>query len=72
MFTGEQADTDAAAQQMSVPGGRDAPFVAIEPEPTVGELTHVWTLGVGPDRSLGRPKEWNGESSGFDNFAFKF
>ena len=24
------------------------------------------------DRSLGRPKEWNGESSGFDDFAFKF
>ena len=32
----------------------------------------MWTLGVGSERSLGRPKECNGESSGFDNFAFKF
>ena len=32
----------------------------------------MWTLGVGSDRSLGRPKEWNGEPSGFDDFAFKF
>ena len=46
--------------------------VTIEPKVTLGELTQVWTLGVGSDRSLGRPKEWNGESSGFDDFAFKF
>ena len=32
----------------------------------------VWTLGVGSDRSLGRPKEWNGEPSGYNDFAFKF
>ena len=32
----------------------------------------MWTLGVGSDKSLGRPKEWNGESGGFDDFAFKF
>ena len=32
----------------------------------------MWTLGVGSDRSLGRPKEWNGEPSGFDDFVFKF
>ena len=32
----------------------------------------MWTLGVGSDRGLGRPKEWSGESSGFDDFAFKF
>ena len=35
-------------------------------------LTQVWTLGVGSDRSLARPKEWNGEPSGFDDFAFTF
>ena len=32
----------------------------------------MWTLGVGSDRSLVRPKEWNGETSGSDDFAFKF
>ena len=52
---------------MPIPGGA----VASELELTLGELTNVWTLGVGSGRSLGRPKEWNGES-GFDNFAFKF
>ena len=41
-------------------------------ELSLGELTLVWTLGVGSDRSLGRPEEWNGEPSGFDDFAFKF
>ena len=42
------------------------------PELSPAEMTQVWTLGVGSDRSLGRPKEWNGEPSGFDDFAFKF
>ena len=32
----------------------------------------VWTLGIGSDRTLGRPREWNGENAGFDDFAFKF
>ena len=39
---------------------------------SLAELTQVWTLEVGSDRSLGRPKEWNGEPSSFDDFAFKF
>ena len=43
---------------MPIPGGA----VASELELTLGELTNVWTLGVGSGRSLGRPKEWNGES----------
>ena len=69
MFVLEPADTAAAAQQVPSHGEGDAPVgVAIEPELTLGELTHAWTLGVGSDRSLGRPKEWKGESSGFDNF----
>ena len=42
------------------------------PELSLAELTQVWTLGVGSDRSLGRPKEWNGEPNSFDDFAFKF
>ena len=58
---------------MPILGDRDVDVeVTIEPELTLGKLTHVWALGVGSDRSLGRPKEWNGESSVFDNFAFKF
>ena len=58
---------------MPIPGERDVPVVVtIELELTLGELTHVWTLGVGSNRSLGRPKEWNGEPTGFDDFAFKF
>ena len=42
------------------------------PELSLAELTQVWSVGVGSDRSLGRPKEWNGEPSSFDDFAFKF
>ena len=43
-----------------------------QPGLSLRELTRVWTLGVGSDRSLGRPKDWNGESGGSDDFAFKF
>ena len=38
----------------------------------LADVTRTWTLGVGPDRSLVRPKEWNGESSGLDDFALEF
>ena len=73
MFIGGPDDAAAAAQQMPVLGEGDEPdAVTMEPELTLGELTQVWTLGVGFDRSLGRPKERNGESSGFYNFAFWF
>ena len=66
-------DAAAAAQQMPILGEENVPVtVTIRPELTLGELTQVWTLGVRSDRSLERPKEWYGESSGFDHFAFKF
>ena len=35
------------------------------------EFLSIWTMGIGSDRSLGRRKECNGRSSGFDDFAFK-
>ena len=64
-----EADAATTAQQTPIPVEVNVPVV---PELSLGELTQVWTLGVGSDRSLGRPKEWNGEPSGFDDFAFKF
>ena len=64
-----EIDAAAAAQQTPIPVEVNAPVV---PELSLVELTQVWTLGVGSDTSLGRPKEWNGEPSGFDDFAFKF
>ena len=64
-----EADAATTAQQTPIPVEVSVPVV---PELSLGELTQVWTLGVGSDRSLGRPKEWNGEPSGFDDFAFKF
>ena len=67
------------AQQSSVPGnfpvpgGEDISRVGTrEQELSLADLTNTWTLGVGSHRSLGRPKEWNGESKGFDDFALKF
>ena len=64
-----EADAATTAQQTPIPVEVNVPVVL---ELSLGELTQVWTLGVGSDRSLGRPKEWNGEPSGFDDFAFKF
>ena len=58
---------------MPVPGGEDISGVETrEQELSLAELTKNWTLGVGSDRSLGRPKAWNGEPNGCDEFAFKF
>ena len=44
-------------QQTPIPVEVNVPVV---PELSLAELTQVWTLGVGSDRSLGRPKEGNG------------
>ena len=70
MLDAEIGETDAAAaaQQTPIPVEVNVPVV---PELSLAELTQVWTLGVGSDRSLGRPK-WNGEPSGFDDFVSKF
>ena len=69
MLDAEIGETDAAAaaQQTPIPFEVNEPVL---PELSLAELTQVWTLGEGSDRS--RPKEWNGEPSGFDDFAFKF
>ena len=64
-----ESDAAAAAQQTPIPVEVNVP---VELKLSLAELTQVWTLGVGSDRSLGRPKEWNGEPSKFDDFAFKF
>ena len=71
MLDAEIGETDAAAaaQQTPIPVEVNVPVV---PELSLAELTQVWTLGVGSDRSLRRPKEWNGEPSGFEDFALKF
>ena len=32
----------------------------------------VWSLGIGSDRTLGRPKDWNGDQAHYEEFTFKF
>ena len=29
-------------------------------------------MGMSSERTLGRPKEWDGKEHGFDDFSFKF
>ena len=36
------------------------------------EFARLWTLGVGSERTLGRPQQWNGEERNYDEFAFRF
>jgi len=36
------------------------------------EFSKQWLMGLASDRTLGRPKEWNGKEEGFDTFAFRF
>ena len=71
MLDAEIGETDAAAAAQQTPVLVEV-NVLVVPELSPAELTQLWTLGVGSDRSLGRPKEWNGEPSGFDDFASKF
>ena len=43
-----------------IPGGEDVSGVETRAqELSLADVPHIWTLGVGTDRSLGRPKEWN-------------
>ena len=48
-----EADAAAAAQQTPIPVEVNVPVV---PELSLVELTQVWTLGVGSDRSPGSTK----------------
>ena len=70
-------EMSGTAQQSEVlgdiPGGEDVSGVETRKQTLpLADLTNIWTLSVGSDSSLGRLEEWNGESNGFDDFAFKF
>jgi hypothetical protein len=39
---------------------------------TTEEFEHVWFMGVSSDRVLGRPRDWDGKESSFNDFSFKF
>ena len=58
-----EADAAAPAQQTPIPVEVNVPAI---PELSLVEMTQVWTLGVGSDRSLGRPKEWFGAGASSD------
>ena len=59
--------------EIIVPGGETVPGVeASEQELTLADLTCISRWSVRSDRRLDKPKEWNGEASGFDDFVFKF
>ena len=36
------------------------------------EFQKLWMMGMTSERTLGRPKEWDGKEPGFDEFSFKF
>ena len=36
------------------------------------DFARAWSMGVSSERSLGLPKEWDGEDGGFDEFAYKY
>ena len=36
------------------------------------EFQRLWMMGMSSERTLGRPKEWDGKEPGFDDFSFKF
>ena len=38
----------------------------------VEEFVKMWMMGMNTERTVGRPKDWDGKESGFDSFAFKF
>ena len=36
------------------------------------EFVKMWMMGMNTERTVGRPKDWDGKENGFDSFAFKF
>ena len=54
-----------------------AEAAAAAPTPLSTELDaaafhKMWTMGQQQERSVGRPREWNGGDEGFEDFQFKF
>ena len=39
---------------------------------TKEEFEKSWSMNIGAERSLGRPKEWDGRDPTFDEFSFRF
>ena len=60
-----------AAAATAVPGEND-PMVDAEIAYTEEEFAKIWAVALNAEKTLGKPKEWNGEDSGFDDFDFKF
>ena len=69
----------AAAQPAGMPaqtaGNGAAP--ATPPSPQQSELDaatfhKMWMMGQQQERTLGRPRDWNGSDEGFEEFQFKF
>jgi hypothetical protein len=45
---------------------------SLQPSISDDEFSRQWLMSLASERSLGRPKEWDGKESGFDTFAFRF
>lgn len=58
----------ATAAQRQAAADRGTPLEDLTEE----EFSKLWMMGMSSERTLGRPREWNGKEEGFDTFAFKF
>ena len=63
---------DDSISDLGAAAGLDARRVEGVGGVTDEEFNRLWMLGLSSDRSLGKPKEWNGREDGFDTFAFRF
>eukprot|EP00974_Lingulodinium_polyedra_P077163 7470215-Lingulodinium_polyedra.AAC.1 len=61
----EGAEAVAAAARVPVP-----PDVA--PELSEEQFAKLWMMGVSSERSLGRPRDWDGADAKFEEFTWKF
>ena len=58
----------ATAAQRQAAADRGTPLEDLTEE----EFSKLWMMGMSSERTLGRPREWNGKEEGFGTFAFKF
>ena len=61
-----------------MPEGDVAPLAAAAAVPVPAddlndeEFARLWMMGLSAERTLGKPKDWDGKDEGFSSFTYKF
>ena len=70
---GDLSDLEMGSQFLGGPPIGGTRFASGSPmeDMSVAEFQKAWSSGISSERSLGKPREWNGKEDGFDTFVFR-